>query len=349
MDRAEAEVDPDELAAAHARYGAERQAELPTDHQGPRPDFGVGGTRVGVKCLHAHYAWFLAGGDDPVGRWVDRQLTDPTGGNPFMTGPLYAAIDCGTNSTRLLISDGRTPAVRLMRITRLGQGVDRTGRLDPEAIERTLAVLREYRAEMDRHGVGTVRMAATSASRDAANRDEFLGAAEEILGARPELLSGDEEAEMSFAGATADLDPADGPFLVVDIGGGSTEFAVGASRLEGSISVDMGCVRMTEKYLQHDPPLPEELSNCLGEVELHLADVVRELPRAVGGEPLRGPGRHHHQRGRGGTGPGDLRPGARSTTSCSPRRPRRTSSGPSPPSRWRTASTTRAWRRPGRT
>ncbi len=181
-----------------------------------------------------------------------------------MTDPLYAAIDCGTNSTRLLISDGRTPAVRLMRITRLGQGVDRTGRLDPEAIERTLAVLREYRAEMDRHGVGTVRMAATSASRDAANRDEFLGAAEEILGARPELLSGDEEAAMSFAGATADLDPADGPFLVVDIGGGSTEFAVGASRLEGSISVDMGCVRMTEKYLQHDPPLPEELSNCLG-------------------------------------------------------------------------------------
>lgn len=82
VDRAEAEVDPDELAAAHARYGAERQAELPADHHGPRPDFGVGGTRVGVKCLHAHYAWFLAGGDDPVGRWVDRQLTDPREG-PF--------------------------------------------------------------------------------------------------------------------------------------------------------------------------------------------------------------------------------------------------------------------------
>lgn len=198
-----------------------------------------------------------------------------------MTGPLHAAIDCGTNSTRLLISDGRTPVVRLMRITRLGQDVDRTGRLDPEAIERTLAVLREYRAEMDHRGVGTVRMAATSASRDAANRDEFLGAAEGILGVRPELLSGDEEAATSFAGATADLDPADGPFLVVDIGGGSTEFAFGTSRLEGSISVDMGCVRMTEKYLQHDPPLPEELSNCLGEVELHLADVMRELPQAA--------------------------------------------------------------------
>jgi len=193
-------------------------------------------------------------------------------------GELVAAIDCGTNSVRLLISDGENQVVRLMRITRLGQGVDRTGRLDPEAIERTLAVLREYRGEMVRHGVTRVRMAATSASRDAANRDEFFDAAEEVLGSRPELLSGTEEAEMSFRGATAELDPADGPFLIVDIGGGSTEFAVGAARLEGSISIDVGCVRMTEKYLLHDPPLPEELSNCLAEIELHLGDVVREVP-----------------------------------------------------------------------
>jgi exopolyphosphatase/guanosine-5'-triphosphate,3'-diphosphate pyrophosphatase len=167
-----------------------------------------------------------------------------------------------------------------MRITRLGQGVDRTGRLDPEAIERTLAVLREYRGVMDRLGAQRVRMATTSASRDASNRDEFYDAAEAVLGVRPELLSGSEEAELSFRGATAELDPADGPFLVVDIGGGSTEFAVGAARLEGSISVDVGCVRMTEKYLHHDPPLPEELSNCIGEVEQHLDDVLRELPFA---------------------------------------------------------------------
>jgi exopolyphosphatase/guanosine-5'-triphosphate,3'-diphosphate pyrophosphatase len=193
---------------------------------------------------------------------------------------IVAAIDCGTNSTRLLVSDGHRPLERLMRITRLGQGVDRTGRLDPEAIERTLAVLREYRGVMDRLGAQRVRMATTSASRDASNRDEFYDAAQAVLGVRPELLSGSEEAELSFRGATAELDPADGPFLVVDIGGGSTEFAVGAARLEGSISIDVGCVRMTEKYLHHDPPLPEELSNCIGEVEQHLDDVLRELPFA---------------------------------------------------------------------
>lgn len=190
-----------------------------------------------------------------------------------------AAIDCGTNSTRLLVSDGTRQVERLMEITRLGCGVDRTGRLAPEAVERTLETLRRYREVMDRHGVSRVRMATTSASRDAENRDEFLDAAEAVIGTRPELLSGTEEAELSFRGATAELDPGDGPFLVIDIGGGSTEFAVGSTELEGSISVDMGCVRLTEKFLHHDPPLPEELSNCLGEVALHIEDVVREVPR----------------------------------------------------------------------
>jgi exopolyphosphatase/guanosine-5'-triphosphate,3'-diphosphate pyrophosphatase len=193
-------------------------------------------------------------------------------------GELVAAIDCGTNSVRLLVSDGQRQVERLMEITRLGQGVDRTGRLAPEAVERTLATLRRYREVMDRHGVTRVRMATTSASRDAANRDEFFDAAEAVLGTRPELISGHEEAELSFRGATAELDPTDGPFLVVDIGGGSTEFAVGAARLEGSISVDMGCVRMTEKYLLHDPPHADELSNCLAEVSQHLDDVLREVP-----------------------------------------------------------------------
>ena len=195
-----------------------------------------------------------------------------------MTGPRYAAIDCGTNSVRLLVSDGSVQDERLMRITRLGQGVDRTGRLAPEAVGRTLDVLREYREVMDRYDVVGVRMAATSASRDAANRDDFFGPAAEILGTEPELLSGEEEAALSFLGATAELDPADGPFLVVDIGGGSTEFAFGATRVEGSMSVDVGCVRMTEKYLHSDPPRPEELTNCIGEVTQHLEDVVREVP-----------------------------------------------------------------------
>lgn len=195
-----------------------------------------------------------------------------------MSGPLYAAVDCGTNSTRLLVSDGISQTERLMRVTRLGAGVDRTGRLDPEAVERTLAVLREYRQVLDRHDVRGVRIAATSASRDAVNRDDFFGPAEEILGVAPELLTGTEEARLSFDGATAGLDPGVGRSLVVDIGGGSTEFAVGADDLQGSISVDIGCVRMTEKYLHHDPPRPDELSNCLAEVEQHLDDVVREVP-----------------------------------------------------------------------
>src|SRR6187549_2497263 len=126
--------------------------------------------------------------------------------------PTVAAIDCGTNSTRLLISQDGETVDRRMVITRLGKGVDATGRLDPEAIERTLTVLRTYRAAMDEHGVERVRIAATSAARDAGNSEDFFGPAEEIVGTRPELLSGDEEGRLSFGGATADLDASDGPF-----------------------------------------------------------------------------------------------------------------------------------------
>ena len=198
-----------------------------------------------------------------------------------MNGPLYAAVDCGTNSTRLLISDGTTQIERHMRVTRLGAGVDRSGRLDPEAIERTLSVMRDYRLIMDRYDVEGVRIAATSASRDASNRADFFGPATDILRAEPELISGSEEARLSFEGATSDL-PEGGRTLVVDIGGGSTEFVVGVDDLEESLSTDMGCVRMTEKYLHGDPPRPEELSNCLGEVEQHLDDVAREVPGAAG-------------------------------------------------------------------
>lgn len=200
----------------------------------------------------------------------------------------YAAIDCGTNSTRLLISDGTTTAVRHMRITRLGEGVNQSGRLAPEAIERTLAVLRDYRAEMDRFDLAGVRITATSAARDAANRDDFFAPAAEIVGAAPELLSGDEEARYSFLGATADLDPRDGPFLVADIGGGSTELAVGSTRCEGAVSVDVGCVRMTEAYLHSDPPLPEELSGCIQVLRMNWEDVRREMPIIEGATRLVG-------------------------------------------------------------
>ena len=190
----------------------------------------------------------------------------------------YAAIDCGTNSTRLLIGDGTQTAVRLMRITRLGAGVDASGRLAPDAVERTLDCLRDYRAEMDRHEIAGVRITATSAARDAANRDELFGPAAEIVGAEPELLSGEEEGRLSFLGATAELDPLDGPFFVADIGGGSTEISVGSATCDGAISIDVGCVRMTEQFLESDPPLPEELSACLQVLHLHWDDVRRDLP-----------------------------------------------------------------------
>jgi exopolyphosphatase/guanosine-5'-triphosphate,3'-diphosphate pyrophosphatase len=191
---------------------------------------------------------------------------------------VVAAIDCGTNSTRLLISDGTRAIERRTVITRLGQGVDRSGKLDPAAIARVTAVLRDYRELIDRHGVEKVRLAATSAARDAANRDEFFGAAHEAVGVAPELLSGDEEGRLSFAGATAELDPRDGPFLVVDIGGGSTEFVVGSSEAEGARSLDLGCVRLTEQFLSSDPPAPEELSNAISYVRDELEDLRRQMP-----------------------------------------------------------------------
>jgi len=201
---------------------------------------------------------------------------------------LVAAVDCGTNSTRLLIGDGRRSVERLMRITRMGEGVDATGRLAPQAIDRVVGVLREFRSSMDRHGVTRCRVTATSAARDAANRDEFFDVAEAVLGHRPELLSGIEEGRLSFAGATTDLDPVDGPFLVLDIGGGSTEFVVGTTEVEGTLSCDIGCVRLTEQWIEHDPPLPEELVACLSIAEGHVDDVLRVVPAAAGARTLVG-------------------------------------------------------------
>jgi exopolyphosphatase/guanosine-5'-triphosphate,3'-diphosphate pyrophosphatase len=187
----------------------------------------------------------------------------------------------------LLVADvpatgAHTDLLRRMEVVRLGQGVDATGRLAPEAIARTVAVLEDYRAVLDRHGVERVRMTATSAARDAANRDDFFTAATAAVGVTPELLGGDEEARLSFLGATAELDPDDGPFLVVDIGGGSTEFAVGrGGEPEGVLSTDIGCVRLTEKFIHSDPPAPEELSQSFDVVRGHLDDVARVIPGAA--------------------------------------------------------------------
>ena len=194
--------------------------------------------------------------------------------------PRYAAIDCGTNSTRLMIGDGSATQERLMRITRLGAGVDATGRLAPDAIGRVLDCLADYRTVMDTHEIAGVRLTATSAARDASNRDDFLVPASEIVGVTPELLTGAEEGRLSFLGATSDLGAAGAPYLVVDIGGGSTEFCFGGTACEAAISVDVGCVRMTEQFLHSDPPGPDELANCLQVLSLHLDDVLAEMPQA---------------------------------------------------------------------
>jgi exopolyphosphatase/guanosine-5'-triphosphate,3'-diphosphate pyrophosphatase len=206
------------------------------------------------------------------------------------------AVDVGTNSVRLLVAEmdgtGRPAAPlytvdRRMHITRLGQGVGQSGRLHPEAVERTLAVLREYRRVLDASGAERVRATATSAARDAANRDDLFGPAAEILGTSLELLSGEDEGRLTFLGATTGLaEPV--PHLVVDIGGGSTEFVVGTEEPEGLLSVDIGCVRLTEAYLHSDPPAPEELSQAISVVEAHLADVDRILPAAAQANTLVG-------------------------------------------------------------
>ncbi len=198
----------------------------------------------------------------------------------------YAAVDIGTNSVRLLVADagglahaGRlVPVERLMRITRLGQDVDATHRLADDAIDRTVTVLREYRAVMDDLGVTRARATATSAARDATNREQFFAAGRDALGGVPlELLPGEEEARLSFLGATSGVtDPP--PYLVVDIGGGSTEFIVGTDGPDALVSVDMGCVRLTEQFVHSDPPAPDELSALVSAVRDHLADVARDVP-----------------------------------------------------------------------
>ncbi len=172
----------------------------------------------------------------------------------------FAAVDCGTMSTRLLVSgaDGE-PLVRLTRITALGEGVDASRTLLPQAVQRTVAVLAEYREVMDRYEVGTARMIGTSALRDASNRESFFRAAEDVIGTSVVLLSGDEEASLSYLGATSELNGVPGHWLVADIGGGSTELVVGRAPLAAR-SLELGCVRVTERFLHHDPPAPEELA-----------------------------------------------------------------------------------------
>ncbi|HWN33343.1 MAG TPA: Ppx/GppA phosphatase family protein [Pseudonocardia sp.] len=206
--------------------------------------------------------------------------------------PRVAAIDCGTNSIRLLVADaapgpdGRQRLAdvhREMRIVRLGKGVDATGVLAPDAIERTRVALADYTATLRGAGAELVRMVATSATRDAANRDDFFGMVRATLGADAEVISGDAEARLSFTGAVGDLPAEDGPFVVVDVGGGSTEVVLG-SRTDSGVevhaarSVDIGCVRLTERCLRSDPPTDDERAAGRELVEEILAEAFEVVP-----------------------------------------------------------------------
>jgi len=248
--------------AAHAEAANDRARDLPT----ARTWGGVGGTRRGVKCLHAHYANHLSGGDDPVGGWVAERIEPVHAGQ--RPGRI-AAIDQGTNSCRLIVvepprdpDDDPSELARDMVITRLGEGIDRTGRFDRDALERTLAVIRRYSRRARALGAERIRVGATSAARDAADRRELADAVRELAGSELEVITGADEAALSFLGGTRGLDPRAGPFLVLDIGGGSTEFVLGAQPgiADEAISTRMGSVRLTERAVHHDPPTADDLA-----------------------------------------------------------------------------------------
>jgi len=208
-----------------------------------------------------------------------------------------AAIDCGTNSLRLLIADvdparhTLADVERRMEIVRLGQGVDATGRLAPEALERTMRVLAQYADQIKTAQASAIRMVATSATRDASNAADFSAGVRQTLGILPEVITGQEEARLSFTGATAELGAAgpdetadlQPPYLVVDIGGGSTEFVLGGDSVGpalAEISVDVGCVRLTERHLRSDPPTPAEVAAARADVDRALEDVAAAVPVA---------------------------------------------------------------------
>ncbi|QNP63678.1 Ppx/GppA phosphatase family protein [Streptomyces genisteinicus] len=203
-----------------------------------------------------------------------------------------AAVDCGTNSIRLLVADvdpetgSLTDLDRRMTIVRLGQDVDRTGRLAPEALERTFAACREYAGIIEELGAETVRFVATSASRDAENREEFVSGVLGILGVEPEVVTGDQEAEFSFTGATRSLagrtDLAT-PYLVVDIGGGSTEFVVGDEHARAARSVDIGCVRLTERHAPDSPATPAQTDAIRADIEAALDLAAETVPIGTAG------------------------------------------------------------------
>jgi len=270
-----------DVERAHADAAEERERLLPES----RDWGGVGGTRRGLKCLHAHYANHLAGGDDVVGAWVAERVEPIHPGDPV--GARIAVIDQGTHSCRLLVVEQGVDAVLHERaedmiITKLGQGVDATGALDAGALARTETVLARYCRRARALGASRIRVAATSAVRDATNRDAFVVMVQRHAGAAPEVIAGEEEARLAFLGGTRGLPLEDGPFLLVDIGGGSTEFVVGREpgRADRATSTQMGSVRLTERHVHSDPPVAAELEairrtvgDVLGDAELAVPEI----------------------------------------------------------------------------
>ncbi len=201
------------------------------------------------------------------------------------SGRVVAGIDCGTNSIRLLVAelhgDGTmTELVRLMRIVRLGEGVDRTGEFSTAALSRTFTALDEYAVVMAQAGVGQTRFVATSASRDVSNRAEFAAGVSRRVDVEPDVISGQEEASLSFVGAVRGLPSGlvTTPALIVDIGGGSTEFVFGEDAPSAAVSVDIGCVRMTERHLVSDPPTAGEIASAIQDIDAAVSSAARAVP-----------------------------------------------------------------------
>ena len=193
-----------------------------------------------------------------------------------------AAIDCGTNSIRLLIADidgtNFREITREMEVVRLGQGVDKTGAFHPDAIARTLAAVDKYAAEIAKRGVEKIRFCATSATRDATNRALFIDGVKERLGIEPEVIAGEVEAALSFIGATKDFDKNQGPFLVIDIGGGSTEFVFGTEMVEAARSMNIGCVRMSERHFTGDQPDPGQIASAIEDIDEAIRQAAKNVP-----------------------------------------------------------------------
>ena len=195
---------------------------------------------------------------------------------------MIAAVDCGTNTIKLLIGDPPDVAVRETRMVRLGQGVDRTGRISDEALARAFAALDEYAALVRAHDVSRLRFCATSATRDAANGDVFAAGVRERLGVLPEVLTGDQEAALAFDGAVRHLQtPPATPVLVVDIGGGSTELVLGAATPDATHSMDVGSVRLHERHLHDDPPTPAQVRACVEDIDATLDESPVDLASAA--------------------------------------------------------------------